>query len=105
MKYLKIDNNQGFYFDQDKKQWVEIDKITKENLVFLLDKAISEDFEMDEFNEELIGHKAHKIVYKSIYEKFYNLIENKKSFKDDCDSQFRNAIEKYESKNDESLDS
>ena len=46
--------------------------------------------------EEKIQHKAHQIVYKSIYEKFTDLTTNKNVFKDECDSLYKNAIEKYE---------
>lgn len=94
MKYLKIENNKGHYLTSS-SQWEEIDKITKEDLMFLLDKAVSEDFEMDEYEEENIGHKAHQIVYKSIHEKFIELVENKNVFKDECDSMFKSAVEKY----------
>ena len=99
MKYLKIDNNKGYFFNSivEVNDWVEIDKITKEDLMILLNKAISEDFEMDEFFVENISHKAHQIVYKSIYEKLTGLIGNKTKFIDECDSQYKEAIEKYES--------
>lgn len=100
MKYLKIEDNKGYFLKQEKElpdQWIEIDKISKDDLMNLLESAISTDFEIDEYIEENIGHKAHQIVYKSIFEKFTDLINNKKSFIDECDSQFRNAIEKYES--------
>lgn len=94
MKYLKIENNKGHYLTSS-SQWAEIDKISKEDLMFLLNKAVSEEFEMDEYSEENIGHKAHQIVYKSIHEKFSELVENKNVFKDECDSMFKSAIEKY----------
>lgn len=100
MKYLKIKDNKGYFLKQEKEQpdqWIEIDKISKEDLINLLESAISTDFEIDEYIEENIGHKAHQIVYKSIFEKFTDLINNKKSFIDECDTQFRSAIEKYES--------
>lgn len=100
MKYLKIKDNKGYFLKQEKEQpdqWIEIDKISKEDLMNLLESAISTDFEIDEYIEENIGHKAHQIVYKSIFEKFTDLINNKKSFFDECDSQYRSAIEKYES--------
>lgn len=100
MKYLKIKDNKGYFLKQEKEQpdqWIEIDKISKEDLMNLLESAMSTDFEIDEFIEENIGHKAHQIVYKSIFEKFTDLINNKKSFIDECDLQFRSAIEKYES--------
>ncbi|MDP2161163.1 MAG: hypothetical protein Q8K02_11810 [Flavobacterium sp.] len=100
MKYLKIENNKGFFLKQEKDQpdkWIEIDKISKDDLMNLLEMVISNDFEMDDYLEENIAHKAHQIVYKSIFEKFTDLIKNKKTFADECDSQFRSAIEKYES--------
>jgi len=103
MKYLKINDNKGFFLNEKSEgtEWVEIDKITKEDLMNLLEKAVSVDFGKDEYEEDKISHKAHQIVYKSIYEKFTDLISNKKSFIDECDSQFRSAIEKYESKEQE----
>jgi hypothetical protein len=99
MKYLKIENNKGLFLIKNSEgdEWIEIDKISKDNLLNLLEIAISSDFEMDEYREEDIGHKAHQIVYKSIYEKFLDLISNKNSFIDECDSQFKTALEKYES--------
>lgn len=95
MKYLKIENNKGHYLNQS-GEWIEIDKISKEDLMYLLNKAVSDEFEMDAFVEESIGHKAHQIVYKSIHEKFAELLANKNVFKDECDSLFKSAIEKYE---------
>ena len=74
MKYLKIENNKG-HFLSSSTEWTEIDKISKEDLMYLLNKVVYEDFEMDEYVEEEIGHKAHQIVYKSIYEKFSELVE------------------------------
>lgn len=98
MKYLKIENNKGLFLKiiEEVETWVEIDKITKEDLWNLLDKAISNEFEMDNYSENEIAHKAHQIVYKSLYEKFDNLLANKSKFIDECDSQYKNAVEKYE---------
>ncbi len=95
MKYLKIENNKG-HFLSSSNEWTEIDKISKEDLMYLLNKVVYEDFEIDEYVEEEIGHKAHQIVYKSIYEKFSELVENKNVFRDECDSLFKEAIEKYD---------
>lgn len=100
MKYLKIENNKGYFLKLEKDQpdkWIEIDKISKEDLMNLLELTISNDFEMDDYIEDNIAHKAHQIVYKSIFEKFTDLINNRKSFIDECDSQYRSAIEKYDS--------
>lgn len=98
MKYLKIDDNRGFFLkiEEDESQtWIEIDQICKEDLFYLLNKAISEDFEMDEFNEDILSNKAHLIIYKNLYEKFSDLLTNKTRFKDESESLYKVAIEKY----------
>ncbi len=102
MKYLKIEDNKG-YFLSESGNWTEIDKISKEDLMNLLNKTVADDFEMDEYLEENIGHRAHQIVYKSIHEKLSELVENKNVFKDECDSLFKSAIEKYEVANEEEV--
>ena len=73
MKYLKIENNKGFYCVKE-DDWIEIDKINKEDLMALIDKAIETEFEMDEFNQENIANKAHQIIYKNLYDKFQQMI-------------------------------
>jgi hypothetical protein len=96
MKYLKIDDNRGFYLrPNDGKTWVEIDKINKDDLLALLDKAIAGDFEMDPYSESTLGNKAHQIIYKNITEKLQSLIGSKDSFKDESDGLYRDAIAKY----------
>jgi hypothetical protein len=97
MKFLKIENNKG-YFIKDKNQpdkWFEIDQIEKTELMTLLDYAIEEDFEMDEFKEADIQHKAHQIIYKHLHEKFSLFLKNKSRFKDETERIYKDAIEKY----------
>lgn len=98
MKYLKINDNKGYFLQQAEPEeiWVEIDKISKEDLMFLLNKATKDDFSMDEYSEESLSHRAHQIVYKNIHEKFAHLIENKNIFRDECDNQFIEALDKYQ---------
>ncbi len=94
MKYLKIEGNKGFYqLEPDK--WKEIDKINKDDLMVLIDKAIEDEFEMDDFDIEKVANKAHQIIYKNLYEKFSELIENKSRFKDESEQLYKKAIEKY----------
>lgn len=98
MKYLKIDDNRAFFI-KDKTQpenWTEIDKIEKEDLMSLLDLAIYEEFEMDEFSEEKLANKAHQIIYKSIYEKLNTFLANKERFKDETKDIYKEALEKYQ---------
>jgi len=94
MIYLKIDNGKGLFF-KEPDQWIEIDQIGKEDLLVLLDKAIADEFEMDEYDAELLQNKAHKIIYKHLFQKFNELVENKSRFKDESEQLYKNAIEKY----------
>jgi hypothetical protein len=99
MKYLKIENNKAYFLSceegEQENTWIEIDKISKDDLLYLLDKAISSEFEMDEYKEEDLSHKAHQIVFKNISEKFSELLENKTRFKDESESLYKNAFTKY----------
>ncbi len=94
MKYLKIDNGKGFYC-LEPENWIELDRIDKDNLLALLDKAINEDFEMDEYDTETLQNKAHQIIYNNLYQKFNELISNKSRFKDESEQLYKSAIEKY----------
>ncbi|MCR5601437.1 MAG: hypothetical protein K6G33_11940 [Ruminococcus sp.] len=53
---------------------------------------------MDEITDDSIKNEAHKIIYKSIYSKFYNLLSNKKQFLDECDGLYKDALQKYKPK-------
>jgi len=98
MKYLKISENKG-HFLKDKNQpenWTEIDQIEKDDLLKLLDIASNEVFEFDLYDEDIIGNKAHQIIYKHLSEKFTTFIANKDRFKDEADNIYKDAIEKYQ---------
>ena len=97
MKYLKIEDNKGFYLKEEPTGaiWIELDQIGKDDLFFLLNKAIVEEFEMDLYNEELLANKAHQIIYKNFHEKFTDLLANKSRFKDESENLYKIALEKY----------
>ena len=94
MKYLKIENSKGF-FQKEHEQWTELDKICKEDLLFLLDRAVDDEFDMDEFNADSLQNKAHQIIYRHLFQKFKELRSNKNRFKDESEQLYKNAIEKY----------
>ena len=94
MKHLKIENNKGYY-QTESDQWKEIDKINKEDLMTLLDKATEYDFEIDDYDADKLPNKAHSIIYRNLYEKFSELVGNKDRFKDESEQLYKNAFEKY----------
>ena len=90
MKYLYIENGQGFFsvsgLETDKQT---IDKIRKEDLLRLLNLIVDESaengFEMDPYDEESLKNPAHKIIYKN----------KRVQFKDETCDLYKSAIEKY----------
>jgi hypothetical protein len=98
MKYLKIEDNKGYFLktkEDSTTEWLEIDKIAKDDLLFLLNQATSDTFEMDVYSEETMANKAHQIIYKNIHEKFLSLESLKSKFKDESESLYKEALDKY----------
>ena len=94
MKCLIIENGKGFFsIDGDTK--TPLDQVTKEDLLFLLNTIIESEVEMDPYDETVLSHAAHKIIYRNLFEKFKDLEKNKARFKDESASLYRAAIEKY----------
>ena len=89
-----IENSKGHYC-LEKGKWQEIDKINKDDLLILLDKAIETDFEMDKYEQDKLSNKAHQIIYKNLFDKFTELLENKDRFKDESEQLYKDTIEKY----------
>ncbi|MCB2310619.1 hypothetical protein LGL55_05715 [Clostridium tagluense] len=95
MKYLKLEDNKGLYTING-DEWKGIDKINKDDLMKLLDLAISsEEFEMDKYDKDMIRNPAHEIIYGNIYIKFIELLNNKVRFKDESERMYKEAIDKY----------
>jgi len=102
MKYLKIEGNKGFYrLDTSQENWTELDQINKEHLLSLLKFAFTVEFEMDEYKDELLQNPAHNIIYKNIYGKFSDFLNNKTRFQDSVEVMYKQAIEKYKLQNQE----
>lgn len=96
MKYLKIENNQGFFLKDD--NWIAVDQITKDDLfsfIHIILDGDEGDFEMDEFSDEAIQHAAHNIIYKNIYNKLLELELEKDNLHDKVNQQFSTAFQKY----------
>jgi len=93
MKYLKIDNNKGFYWDGSEYQ--EIDKINKDALLELLNAAETDEFEMDVYNEDLLGNKAHQVIYQNVHSKLEQFLSDKDQFKTEVDNLYKEAVGKY----------
>ncbi len=91
---LKINNNQGFFQKID-GEYEQIDKITKEDLLRMMENILENDTEMEEYDEEKLKNQAHQVVYKSIYTNFKSLNDRKKEFKDNTERLYQEQYTKY----------
>ena len=95
MKLLKIENNCGSY-RKEAGEYSPIDKITKEELLVLVNWTLKEDeVEFDEYDENAIKNHAHQIIYKSIARKLQSLRERKQEFIDESARLYLEDYEKY----------
>lgn len=94
MKLLKVENNFGHFLDKS-GDFQPIDRITKEDLLNLVNLILYEDVELDEYDEKKIKNQAHQIVYKSIYEKLRGISERKQEFIDESERAYLAEYERY----------
>lgn len=94
MKALKIENHKGLFMTED-GDYETVEKIDKAVLLRLVNLALEDDFEIDEFDEEVLKNQAHQIIYKSISEKLTDLNKKRKQFRDESERLYLDAYEKY----------
>lgn len=95
MKILEIKDGKGHFYCSKDKEFKPIDEIDKDGLMGLLDNYLKDDVEMDIYNESLIHNQAHQIIYKSVFDKFNALNDNKVKFKDESERLYLDEIQKY----------
>lgn len=94
MKALKIENSKGLFLTED-GTYETVDRIDKAILLKLVNAALEDDFEIDEYNEEDLKNQAHQIIYKSISEKLKDLHNRRSQFRDESERLFLDEYEKY----------
>lgn len=97
MKLLKIEDGFGYYRD-NKSDFAPIDKITKEDILGLVNLTLDEEVEFDEYKEEDLKNHAHQIVYKSIFEKLRGLRDRRQEFIDESERLYLQEYERYRDK-------
>lgn len=103
MKCLKIYKGKGYFINKNKEE-IELDKITTEDILWMIDqitdpKNLEENFEVDNIEKSEIKNEAHKVIYQNLCKKLSDLIKNRKNFFDEIQSQYTDAIKKYSNKN------
>lgn len=97
MKCLEIKGGKGFFLHKS-REMLPLDQMKKEDILFLLDIATSDDqvFEMDDIEQFTIDNEAHNIIYSNLSDKFSDLLTNKKRFLDESKNLYREALQKYQ---------
>ena len=87
MKILRIKDSNG-HFSVDGKKFVSIDRLDKENLLKLVDHALKEDIEMDDYDTDILKNEAHRIIYRNVHQKLQELASRKDEFFDKSEREF-----------------
>ena len=94
MKLLKIEDNLGHFMAKD-GSYHTIDKITKDALLWIMEKVLDSLGELEPYDEEKIKNQAHQVVYKSIYSNLNSLEERRQEFIDESERLYLEDYKKY----------
>ena len=94
MKYLEIRNNNVYFKNEDMKL-KPLDEISKEDILYILEKSLEKEFEYDAYDDSLIQNQVHNIIYKDISKKLGAFIASKEKMKEEIDAQYKEAWDKY----------
>ncbi len=103
MKALKIENSLGHFLAED-GGYETVDKIDKTILLRLVNLALEDDFEIDEYDEGELKNHAHQIIYKSISEKLNDLHKKRNQFRDESERLYLDEYEKYKDSHSRKVD-
>lgn len=96
MKILIIKGSNG-HFSTDGEDFISIDKLDKGGLLKLVDLALTNEVEMDEYDPEMLKNEAHRIIYRSVHSKLQELAGRKSEFFDKSEREFYELYEDYKS--------
>lgn len=96
MNYTKIDKSSVYFRLNEGMDWKPISDIQGDDLITLLKKALDEEeFELAEYNNDLINNEAHNIIYKSIHEKISEIRNDRENILDEHLQRYNEVIDKY----------
>lgn len=94
MKSLKIEGNKGYFLRGT--EWVDVVKITKEDLLSLVKSALDdENFEVDPYDEGMLPNPAQKIVYKHVSQQLQDIHDRREEYIEKQRSIYKEAYDKY----------
>lgn len=95
MKLLKIEDGKGYFLGENSEDQ-PIDKLTKEDLLRMVNLTLGEDnIRFDEYDEDSLHNQAHRIIYENVYTKLHSLRERRSEFVDESERLFLTEYESY----------
>jgi hypothetical protein len=94
MKLLKIENDLGKFIAKD-GTYDTIDKITKEDLLRIMEEILACSGNLEPYDEEKIKNQAHQVVYKSIYNNLKALEDRRQEFIDKSERLYLEDYKRY----------
>ncbi len=94
IKILKINDGKGYYLDKN-GNYVEVDKVDRDSLLYLINLVINSEVEIETYDESLILNKVHQIIYKEISQKILTLNTSKLTLLSNIDTEYADLINKY----------
>ena len=94
MKILKIERGNGCYLS-GADQYTEIDKITKDHLLELINITLEHEVAFDAYDAQSLHNQAQRIVYRNILEKLQDLASRRQEFKDESDKWYEKEYERF----------
>lgn len=76
-------------------QYSEIDKITKDHLLDLINATLDHEVLFDSYDEQSLHNQAQRIVYKNILEKLQDLASRRQEFKDESEKWYEKEYKRY----------
>lgn len=94
MKLLKIEGVLGQFRSKD-GSYHDIDKITKDDLLWIMERVLDNTGELEPFDKDKIPNKAHQVVYKSIYSNLKALEDRRQEFIDESERLYLEDFKRY----------
>jgi hypothetical protein len=95
MKLLRISDHAGEFQTED-GQFRTVDKITKEDLLRLLDRTLVEDnVQFDPYDEKSLKNQAHQVIYKGVLNKLQEVRKRRQEFVDESARLFLEDYQRY----------
>lgn len=93
MKYLQISGGKGFF--RKEQAMVELDRLTKLDMLALIESADLDGFEMDDYDADLLQNRAHRIIYENLFNKLSEFRAELNSFRDKAERLYLEAVNQY----------